>query len=72
MILKIGDIANNIEKQLQASFEKRACINSFGKVVSIGDGIARVFGLSDVQAGETVEFSFGIVRLILDLVFESK
>ena len=32
--------------------QQRADINSFGKVIAIGDGVARVFGLSDVQAGE--------------------
>lgn len=71
MTLKIGDIINNIEKQLEVSFEKKADINSFGKVVSIGDGIARVFGLSDVQAGETVEFSSGITGIALNLEAES-
>ena len=34
--------------------QQKADINSFGKVIAIGDGVARVFGLSDVQAGETV------------------
>ena len=34
--------------------QQRADINSFGKVIAIGDGVARVFGLSDAQAGETV------------------
>ena len=33
--------------------QHRADTNSFGKVIAIGDGVARVFGLSDVQAGET-------------------
>ena len=32
--------------------QHKADINSFGKVIAIGDGVARVFGLSDVQAGE--------------------
>ena len=34
--------------------QQKADINSFGKVRAIGDGVARVFGLSDAQAGETV------------------
>lgn len=71
MSLKIGDIINNIEKQLESSFEKKTDINSFGKVVSIGDGIARVFGLADVQAGETVEFSSGVKGIALNLEAES-
>ena len=66
MALKIGDIINNIEKQFEGSFSRRADINSFGKVVSIGDGIARVFGLSEVQTGETVEFSSGVRGIALN------
>lgn len=38
-----------------------------GKVLSIGDGIARVFGLSSVQAGEMVEFNNGIKGMALNL-----
>jgi F0F1-type ATP synthase alpha subunit len=36
-------------------------------VISIGDGIARVFGLTKVQAGEMVEFSSGIKGMALNL-----
>ena len=32
--------------------QQKADINSFGKVIAIGDGVARVFGLSDAQAGK--------------------
>lgn len=42
-------------------------IKEFGTVISIGDGIARVFGLTKVQAGETVEFSSGIRGMALNL-----
>lgn len=38
-----------------------------GRVLSIGDGIARVFGLSSVQAGEMVEFSNGVKGMALNL-----
>jgi len=39
----------------------------FGTVISIGDGIARVFGLNQVQAGEMVEFSSGVRGMALNL-----
>lgn len=39
----------------------------FGNVISIGDGIARVFGLNAVQAGEMVEFSSGVKGMTLNL-----
>jgi len=42
-------------------------IQEFGTVISIGDGIARVFGLSKVQAGEMVEFSGGVRGMALNL-----
>jgi len=38
-----------------------------GRVLSIGDGIARVFGLDGVQAGEMVEFSHGVKGMALNL-----
>lgn len=71
MTIKIGDIVNNIEKQLEGYLDNKVDINSFGKVVSIGDGIARAFGLTDVQAGETVEFSSGVKGIALNLENES-
>ena len=42
-------------------------MKEFGTVISIGDGIARVFGLTKVQAGEMVEFSSGIKGMALNL-----
>ena len=71
MAIKIGDIINNIEKQMESQLDIKVDINSFGKVVSIGDGIARVFGLADVQAGETVEFASGVKGIALNLEAES-
>ena len=45
MSRKFGDIINNLEKQMENYIQQRADINSFGKVIAIGDGAARVFGL---------------------------
>ena len=42
-------------------------LKEFGTVISIGDGIARVFGLTKVQAGEMVEFSGGVKGMALNL-----
>ena len=42
-------------------------VQEYGKVISIGDGIARVFGLNQVQAGEMVKFSSGIRGISLNL-----
>ena len=71
MSRKFGDIINNLEKQMENYIQQRADINSFGKVIAIGDGVARVFGLSDVQAGETVQFESGVKGIALNLENES-
>ena len=42
-------------------------MKEFGSVISIGDGIARVFGLTKVQAGEMVEFKSGVMGMALNL-----
>lgn len=42
-------------------------MKEFGRVISFGDGIARVFGLTKVQAGEMVEFSSGVKGMALNL-----
>lgn len=44
-----------------------ANLNETGRVLSVGDGIARVFGLNNVQAGELVEFSSGVKGMALNL-----
>ncbi|KAJ1453389.1 P-loop containing nucleoside triphosphate hydrolase protein [Pelagophyceae sp. CCMP2097] len=55
---RIGDIAS---KDTTASFSE------MGNVISVGDGIARVYGLNSVQAGEMVEFSCGLRGMALNL-----
>lgn len=42
-------------------------MKEFGKVISFGDGIARVYGLTKVQAGEMVEFGNGVKGMTLNL-----
>src|SRR4026208_2592721 len=49
-----------ILKQRIKDFGKEAEVSEIGQVLSVGDGIARVYGLDNVQAGEMVEFPGGI------------
>ena len=49
----------NIIKDRIANFDTRLKVEEIGTVLSIGDGVARVFGLKNVQAGELVEFALG-------------
>ncbi len=62
--------ATEISKVLKEKIENFAAvsdISEIGQVLSVGDGIARVYGLDNVQAGELVEFSSGIKGMALNL-----
>src|SRR5882762_6163604 len=56
-----------ILKQQIASFGNEADVAEVGQVLSVGDGIARVYGLDTVQAGEMVEFPNGMKGMALNL-----
>ena len=56
-----------ILKQQIANFGTEAEVAAVGQVLSVGDGIARVYGLDSVQAGEMVEFPGGIKGMTLNL-----
>ena len=46
-------------------------MDEIGRVVSVGDGIARVYGLNEIQAGEMVEFASGVKGIALNLENEN-
>jgi len=56
-----------ILKQQIANFDVQADVAEVGQVISVGDGIARIYGLDSVQAGEMVEFPGGIRGMALNL-----
>ncbi|MHA7059286.1 F0F1 ATP synthase subunit alpha [Aquimarina sp. M1] len=56
-----------ILKQQLSGFEATASLEEVGTVLQIGDGIARVYGLSNVQYGELVEFESGLEGIVLNL-----
>lgn len=56
-----------ILKQQLSGFEASASLDEVGTVLTIGDGIARVYGLSNVQYGELVEFEKGLEGIVLNL-----
>jgi len=60
------EISEILKKQL-ADFQAGVREYEIGKVLQVGDGIARVFGLSDVMAGELVEFENGVVGIAINL-----
>jgi len=66
MDVKAAEISEILKKQI-ADFGAQADVAEIGQVLSIGDGVARVYGLDNVQAGEMVEFPSGIKGMALNL-----
>ncbi|MBL7665400.1 MAG: F0F1 ATP synthase subunit alpha [Bacteriovoracaceae bacterium] len=64
--LRPEEITGIIKNRI-ANFETRLDVNEIGTVLTIGDGVARVFGLKNVMAGELVEFSDGTKGMVLNL-----
>jgi F-type H+/Na+-transporting ATPase subunit alpha len=62
-----ADEISSIIKERIENFELNVDINETGKIVSYGDGVAKVYGLSNAMAGEMVEFENGLQGLVLNL-----
>ncbi len=66
MGIQAAEISAILKEQIK-NFGKDAEVAEVGRVLSVGDGIARVYGLDNVQAGEMVEFPGGIRGMALNL-----
>ena len=66
MDIRAAEISRVIRDQI-ANFGTEAQVSETGQVLSVGDGIARIYGLDNVQAGEMVEFSNGVQGMALNL-----
>lgn len=66
MQIRAEEISEVIERHLKG-FEREIDVSETGVVLSVGDGIARVYGLDKVMASELVEFPHGIMGLVLNL-----
>src|SRR5688572_26040252 len=66
MQLRADEISQIIKKQIQ-NFDRAALVAETGTVLTSGDGIARVYGLEGVMAGELVEFPGQLFGLVLNL-----
>ncbi|MCH7524806.1 MAG: F0F1 ATP synthase subunit alpha [Bacteroidetes bacterium] len=64
--VKPAEISAILKQQL-AGFEASASLDEVGTVLTIGDGIARVYGLANAQYGELVEFDNGLEGIVLNL-----
>ena len=66
MDIRAAEISAILKDQIK-NFGQEAEVSEVGQVLSVGDGIARVYGLDNVQAGEMVEFPGGIKGMALNL-----
>src|SRR3954463_13189947 len=66
MDIRAAEISRVIRDQI-ANFDAEAQVSEVGTVLSVGDGIARIYGLDNVQAGEMVEFDTGAKGMALNL-----
>src|ERR687889_960961 len=66
MAISAAEISSILKQQI-ANFGTEADVAEVGQVLSVGDGVARVHGLDNVQAGEMVEFPGGVRGMALNL-----
>ncbi len=66
MKIKVDEIVNLLKKEIQ-NFEKNLEFTEYGELISVGDGIARVYGLENVMSNEMVEFEDGTIGLAFNL-----
>ncbi|MEM9643087.1 MAG: F0F1 ATP synthase subunit alpha [Pseudomonadota bacterium] len=70
MAIQAAEISAILKDQIK-NFGQEAEVAEVGRVLSVGDGIARVFGLDNIQAGEMVEFPGGIRGMALNLEIDN-
>ena len=70
MKLNINEMSTLLEKAISKE-ESLANLSEIGQVLAVGDGVAKVYGMDNVQAGEMVEFSSGVKGLALNLEEDS-
>ncbi|EJF79904.1 ATP synthase subunit alpha [Candidatus Bartonella washoeensis] len=70
MDIRPSEISKILKEQIR-DFDQKAEVSEIGWVLSVGDGIARVYGLDNVQAGEMVSFSNGVRGMALNLEIDN-
>lgn len=70
MILQLSETSKLLEEKISKTYSQLS-VDEIGRVLSIGDGIARVYGLNNIQAGEMVEFASGVKGMALNLENEN-
>src|SRR3982751_7061074 len=70
MEIRAAEISSILREQIK-NFGQEAEVSEVGQVLSVGDGIARVYGLDNVQSGEMVEFENGVRGMALNLEIDN-
>ncbi len=65
-MIKAGEISELIRRQLQG-YEPEIDLKEVGRVIEVGDGIARIYGLEHAMAGELLEFPGGVYGFVMNL-----
>ena len=66
MDIRADEISKILKKQI-SDYQSRVSVSETGTILSIGDGIARIYGLENAQAGELLEFPGGVQGMVLNL-----
>jgi F-type H+-transporting ATPase subunit alpha len=66
MAINIEEISSIIKNQIE-NYDKRVEVSETGTVISVGDGIARIYGLDSAMAGELLEFPHNVFGMVLNL-----
>ena len=66
MDIRAEEISQILKQQIE-NYEQRVTVSETGTVLSVGDGIARIYGLENALAGELLEFPGGLVGMVLNL-----
>jgi F-type H+-transporting ATPase subunit alpha len=70
MEIKVDEISELLRRQI-TDFEKKVDVSEIGTVISVGDGIARIYGLDKCMASELLEFPSGVMGMALNLEEDS-
>src|SRR5260370_23274783 len=65
-MIKAGEISEIIKRQL-AGYEAEVDLQEVGRVIEVGDGIARIYGLDRAMSGELLQFPGDVVGMVLNL-----
>src|SRR5580765_7055310 len=70
MAINVAEITSVLKREI-AGFEQKLQVSEVGTVIEVGDGIARIYGLTNAMAGELLEFQNGVMGQVFNLEEDS-